>query len=375
MKTVLLKALALFFMLGSWVFSPAALGADSAALQKAKKEAEAKGYAFLTDRDEIVAKAKKEGRLRAIGSMESATIKATIAAFTKRYPFIDFYFQESTGSDAAQRLLLEVKSGVAKEWDVVGLSTDFRTEYIPYLWKADILAMVERGILRIPPQMIDPKQRNIASFQSRFAVTAYNKNLVPANQLPKVWEDLLKPEFKGRKLALDIRPTEIAGLVPAWGLEKMLDFSRKIATQNPFWVRGATRTLTSVLAGEIPMMVGPNFHTVKGVQAKDPAGVLQYAILEPVPLTLALQMGILAASPHTHAALLFFEWMASPEAQKIADENEPMNSSVYVRGGAVEQELKGKKLSIPSWEDYQRIGEWQSKIFEAFGFPKAELKK
>lgn len=63
--------------------------------------------------------------------------------------------------------------------------------------------------------------------------------------------------------------------------------------------------------------------------------------------------------------------MASPEAQKLADEHEPVSSSVYVRGGVVEQELRGKKLSVVSWEDQANFGGWQAKVFEAYGFPKA----
>jgi hypothetical protein len=42
------------------------------------------------------------------------------------------------------------------------------------------------------------------------------------NLVPKTLEDLLRPELKGRKFAVDIRPKDVAGLVPAWGLEKTL---------------------------------------------------------------------------------------------------------------------------------------------------------
>ena len=339
----------------------------------AKKEAEAKGYMYLTDRDEIISRAKKEGRLRVLTSVEPATLKASSAVFTKKYPFISLDVQHFTGTEAAQRILLEVQSGAARDSDVISPFPDFLKEYIPHFLKIDILGMAGQGVLQIPLQMIDSINRNLAAFHSRFQVTAYNKNLVPANQLPKVWEDLLRPEFKGRKFAVDIRPTEIAALVPAWGLEKTLDFARKVAAQQPIWVRGASRTLPVIVAGEVPMMIGPNFQTVKRAQAKDQAGILQYVILEPVPVRLAEPLGIVATSQHPHAALLYLEWMAGPEAQRIADEYEPLGSSVYVRGGAVEQELRGKKLTVVRWEDYQHIGQWQSKIVEAFGFPKADV--
>jgi iron(III) transport system substrate-binding protein len=220
--------------------------------------------------------------------------------------------------------------------------------------------------------MVNEKNRSTVALLSRFQVTVYNKNLLPPDRAPKTWEDLLKPEFKGRKFAADIRPTEIACLVPVWGLEKTLDFARKIAAQQPIWVRGGTRTITSIAAGEVPMMIGPNFTAVKRAQGKDPTGVLQYAILEPAPVRLAVEEGIHAASQRSNAALLWLEWMAGPEAQKLADEHEPLASSVHVRGGAVEQELRGKKLSVVSWEHLQNVEKWQGQVFEAYGFPKAE---
>jgi ABC-type thiamine transport system substrate-binding protein len=375
-KLANLKALALSALAASWLFSLAALAATpSQSLVKAKKEADAKGYAFIANRDEIVTKAKQEGKLRVLAEMEPPNIKASIKAFMKKYPFINLHIEEITGTDAARRNILEIKSGMAKDWDILHLSTDFYNEYLPYLWKIDIFGMAQQGVLQIPTPMIDPKHRNVVGYFSRFQVTAYNKNLVPAEKVPKLWEDILKPEFKGKKFAADIRPTEIAALVPAWGLEKTLEFARKVAAQEPLWVRGGSRTITAITAGEIPMMIGPNFHTTKRAQGKDATGNLQYIALEPVPVRLSLEEAIQAGAQHPHAALLWLEWMASPEAQKLADEHEPASSSVYVRGGIVEQELRGKKLSTVSWDHHQHMDQWQAKVFEAYGFPKAETKK
>jgi len=132
--------------------------------------------------------------------------------------------------------------------------------------------------------------------------------------------------------------------------------------------------LTSMMAGEISLFIGPNHSSVKRAQRKDKAGRLDYVILEPVPVRLTLEEAIQAGTQHPHAALLWLEWMASPEAQKLADEHEPLASSVYVRGGAVEQELGGKKLSVVSWEHHQNMETWQAKVFEAYGFPKSETK-
>ena len=343
----------------------------TSALVNAKREAEVRGYIFIISHDEIVTKARQEGRLRVLGGMEPPTMKATAAAFMKKYPFINLQIQEITGTDAAQRNILEIKSG-ARDWDVHRLSTDRYPDYLPYLLKVDLLGLAEQGVIRIPPPMIDPNQRNAVAFYNRFQVTAYNKNLVTPTQVPKSWDDLLKTEFRGRKLMLDPRALSVSALVPAWGLEKTLDFARRLAAQQPVWVGSNSRGMGALLAGETPLLVGGNLSTVIRAQAKDPAGILQYVILEPVPLRLGELEAIQSNAQNPHAALLWLEWMASLEAQKLADEHEPLASSVFVRGGAVEQQLRGKKVSVVNWENQLQVEEWQAKIVEAYGFPKAE---
>ena len=348
--------------------------ASTADILKASREAEGRGYAFLTNRGEIVANASKEGKLRVLAELQAPTIKATSRAFMETYPFVDLHVEEIRGADVGQRMLLEIKAGVARDWDILHVSTSLYSQYLAHLWKVDLLGMATQEVLSIPPQMIDPRNRNIVSYFSRFQVTAYNSQLVPADQVPGSWEDFLKPELKGKKFAVDIDATAVSSLVPAWGLEKTLDFARKLAAQNPIWVRGGTRTLTVVAAGEIPLFLGANFTAVSRAQRKDPLGRLRHTVLEPVPVRFAMPEGIMAGSKRFHAALLWLEWMASPKAQQLIDEHEPLASSIYVRGGTVERETRGKRLSEVSWEHVQRMGDLEAKVFEAYGFPKAEIK-
>src|SRR5688500_12776147 len=219
----LLAAIVLCIMLADASF----IFAGQASPPAKSKQADAKGYVSFGNHSEIVEKAKKEGKLRILVNMDPATLKAAGKAFNQKYPFINLHAQEITGTDMAQRNVLEIKSGQARDWDIIYPSRDLYSEYLPYLWKVDLFGMAERGILQIPAAMIDPKNRNVVAPYTRRIVSAYNKTLVSPEQLPRSWEDFLKPEFKGRKFAVDIGPRPIACLVPAWGLEKTLDFARK----------------------------------------------------------------------------------------------------------------------------------------------------
>ena len=53
--------------------------ASSQALMTAKKEAEAKGYSFAINREEIVTKARKEGKLRVLSRLETEVFKPMVA--------------------------------------------------------------------------------------------------------------------------------------------------------------------------------------------------------------------------------------------------------------------------------------------------------
>src|SRR5262245_65445280 len=110
------------------------------------------------------------------------------------------------------------------------MANDLYNEYQPYQKKLDILGMSENSVLQVHPKMIDPKNRNVASVTSIVQIGAtYNNKLVRPDKAPGTWEDYLKPEAKGKKTMADIRPTEIAALGPARGVQHPLETARNIA--------------------------------------------------------------------------------------------------------------------------------------------------
>lgn len=351
---------------------PVALNAAAApaALQKAKQDAEAKGFVFETSRDEIVAKARKEGKLRVLTSLEMESLKPVSDAFRKKYPFIDLRAEEIAGTDTYQRMLLEMKSGTASGWDVNYLTTDFYDDYFPHQKKFDILGMAQQGVLQIPVAMIDPVNRNIVCYGTNTQVVAYNKKLISEDKVPNTWEDFLKPELKGKKFLVDIRPQEVANLVPAWGLEKTLQFARALAAQNPIWIRGHSRALGAMAVGEYPMLLGANLNSTKRAMEKDRTGALAYKVAEPVPLRIAEHEAVFEKAASPYAGLLWLEFVASAETQNII--NRDHKGSVYFPGTTPYQLTQGRKVTVIGWEHAPQLEELQKKVFEAYGFPKAQ---
>jgi ABC-type Fe3+ transport system substrate-binding protein len=326
------------------------------------------GFVFATRRDEVIAKAKREGSLRGLLGLEREAIKHIKEGFGKKYPFIRTNFEEITGTDAAQRFLLELKAGRVSEWDIAHISPDFHVEYLPYLERLDLVGMAEQGVLQIPSQMLSAKRRNIIAAGSVVDVAVYGKNLLSLGQAPKTWDDFLKPEYKGKKVALDARPLALATLFPALGKDWVLNFARKLAAQDPIWVRTHPRTLTALEAGEFPLFLGTYYHTVMNLRAK---GMQNLAVvsLEPVPVRLLSVYGLVKGSSSPHAAMLFFEYLSGPEAQNILDEIEPLKSSIYSPHSKLQQLVRGKKVSVMDWEHIDKMGSYMKDISEAYGFP------
>jgi ABC-type Fe3+ transport system substrate-binding protein len=350
--------------------SPTAHATAAASATKAKHEAETQGYAFELRHNDIVSKAKREGRLRVITSLEDDKLKPVAEAFRKKYPFIELRAEEIGGTDTYQRMLLEMKAGAARGWDINFIAGDFYDEYLPHQKRFDILGMAQQGILQIPVGMIDPVNRNIVAYTTNTMVVAYNKNLLSDEKVPTQWEEFLKPEFHGRKFLADIRPQFTSALVPAWGLEKTLQFAKKISAQNPVWVGGHSRAISALSTGEHGVYFGANLTGTKRFMSKDVTGALRYKIVEPIPIRIGDHEAVFEKADSPYAALLWLEFVSGPEAQKLIEAG--FKGSVFSPGTTAFQVARAKKVSLVDWRHYTKMQEYLRLVIEAYGFPKAE---
>jgi ABC-type Fe3+ transport system substrate-binding protein len=370
------------FMTAGLVFCAVALGmlADSAGagtapgaeLAKARKEAESRGYLFYANRDEIVAKAKEEGRVRVLSNMDPDNIEALRKAFMKQYPFIDVRAERIAGVEGGQRFALELQAG-RSNWDVFEVAQELYQDFLPHLKKFDILGMAKQRVLQVPGEIIDPTNRNVISLASTIYNLAYNKNLVAPERVPNRWEDFLRPEFKGRKFMVEIRPTGMATLAAGLGEEWMLDYARKIKDQDPVWVRGISRATTAITTGEQSMLHLSYYHSCIRAKRKDISKSLECKLIEPVPVRTQEMTAIAQASPNAHAGLLWLEFQTAPAAQTIIESLEP-KTSVFVPGSEAANVTRGKKLALNSWDTLPNSNKWEKNALNAFGLPRATFK-
>ena len=188
-------------------------------------------------------------------------------------------------------MILEMKSGAAKGWDVNFMAPDFYNEYLPYQRNSTCTGWCNMAYSTCH-RNVDPINRNVGAFLSISQVVAYNKKLISEDKVPSVWEDFLKPEFKEKKILVDIRPQEIGNLVPASGSREELKFSKSLAQQNPIWIRGHTRVLAAMAVGEYPMLLGANLNSTLRAIKKERAGVLAYKAVDPIPVRIHGHEGV-----------------------------------------------------------------------------------
>ena len=127
-------------------------------------------------------------------------------------------------------------------------------------------------------------------------------------------------------------------------------------------------------AGEYPMLLGANLSSSIRAIAKDKAGVIAFKVVEPVPVRIADHEAVFEQAESPYAGLLWLEFVASTEAQKFIEDNDN-KGSIFAPGTTAYKLTHGKKLSLVAWEHSPKLEEYQKKVFEAFGFPKAERRK
>jgi iron(III) transport system substrate-binding protein len=324
----------------------------------------------FTSHDDIVKKAEATdgGKVDILLSLDN--LDAVAAGFEKAYPKLKAHIVEFTGTDVYQRFALEAEAdAVSDDWDVAYAPPENYAEFQKLMANYDFVKLSADGVLDIPEKMIDQDAKKVVSASSQIGAIGYNKDLISEDELPKTWEDLLDPKWKG-KFVLDVRPSNMAPMVAVWGEDKTYAFAKKLAAQDPVWVRGNTDALTRIQAGENELMVFANYHSGIRAMEKDPKSALRMKLIDPIPVRVGESLGIFNSdiANNPAGAALFIEWMSSPAAQAILDQD-PLKSSIYSDTGRIGQIVKEHETATADFDRFAEMEGYMGKIVEAFGFP------
>jgi ABC-type Fe3+ transport system substrate-binding protein len=259
--------------------------------------------------------ARKEGQVVLYSAaIVNQALRPLAEAFMKTYPFVKMTFWRGdteeiiakiSAEERANNLVADVLegTGVGELAVQAGLTQPY---YSP---------MIEA----MPERYRDPRGQWTSTRLSYFSV-AYNTKLVPPDQVPKSYDDLLDPRWRG-KLAWRVgtasgTPLFITTIRLARGEDKAAEYFHKLAAQKMInFGSGSARTLVDrVIAGEFPIAVNIFAHHPQISKAK--GAPVESQLMDPVPSS-AGTMVIPKGVRHPYAALLLADFILSKEGQQI----------------------------------------------------------
>ncbi len=266
--------------------------------------------------------ARKEGRVNLYSSLVPKDLVTLASAFEKKYGVKVVYWR--AGSEKVlQRAVTEARAG-RREADVIETNGPELEALAEEKVIAPATSAHEKDLM---PAALRPDKR-WTGLRLNLFVQAYNTNLVKKEDLPKTYQDLLDPKWKG-KLAMEAQDLDwFAAVVTGMGEQKGLDFFRKLVATNGIELRkGHTLLAGLVAAGEIPLTLTLYNHNAEKLQRN--GAPIQWFTIEPAYARVN-GIAVTKAAPHPHAALLFFDFMLGPEGQKILQKAEyiPVNLKV-----------------------------------------------
>ena len=302
---------------GTAVLSFFAAPALFLALDKCALAASVEEVALLksTNREKVLAEgAKKEGRVNFYtGLIVDQVVRPVKDAFEKEYPFLQVEFFRGNSERVAQRVLTEYQ---AKRYEVDVVSGSAATTMVQ---RAGYMQRFFSPHFAEYPSELKDAKGFWGSTNVYFMTLGYNTRSVKPGELPKTYDDLLNPRWKGQMMWSTSRgsgaPQFIGNIFVTMGQEAGKAYMQKLKQQNiAKSTASARQILDLVIAGEYPIAIQIfNHHAYISKSAGAP---VDWQPLEPVTAT-NNTIGLAKNAPHPHAAMLFLDFVLSKKGQQV----------------------------------------------------------
>lgn len=313
--------------------------------------------------DELAAAAKKEGVVDfyAPSTLTPQGAQALREAFNSKYHLsltLNYYPSGSMTRDIGKIVGLSA-AGVAPEWDLMVVHDAGHAT----LWLRKLHWPFDYRKLGVDAKMIHYDGGTVA-FANQFVLPAYNRKVLPPADVPRKWEDLLDPKWKGGKLGMGTATHHLARLATAWGEEKATAFVKGLAKQTP--QLGTLGALYSRLQlGEILLMITLTDSFVHRAKVTG-APIVHAEGIEPV-ISPAYNAGVLKGASHPNAGHLFAAFLTTPEAQAIW-EKYGGQTSAFVPGTTAYKYAQGKKVLYMTQEHAEMVDRLTREYGKILGF-------
>lgn len=304
------------------------------------------------DREQrILENARREGVVVIYTSLAPPESGPLTQAFKKKYGIkVDLW--RSNSEKVTQRAVTEARGNRFSVDVVETIGTDLermsREKIFAEFHSPHIADLIQSAI---------PSHRSWFPDRISYLGVGYNTKLVRKEDLPRTYEGFLDPKWKGR---IGIEASDavwLAGIVKSWGQDRGMKFFNGLSAMKPDVRTGHTLMTQLVAAGEVP--VGLTTYSSGAVSGKRSGAPIDWVPVEPV-IAQPLGIGLAKNAPHPHAALLFADFVLSPEGQELFNSlgRPPANTKVKTGLGNFESVMMDPAAELDEDGKWQKL--WQA---------------
>lgn len=301
------------------------------------------------DRQRILEEgARKEGKLTLYTVGIPQTLRPKVTAFEKRYPYIKVEVWRAGTTELVPKVFEEYQAG-RHVVDIIELT------------QGGELALEERGIIQpfYSPNMAFIQENAIRRAPGGTAFSAgyyenghslgYNTKLVPKAEVPKTYQDLLDPKWKGKMaITSDMTGRNWVGLMAETYGE---DFVRRLAKQDiAIQVLASVALIQMIANGEYAL--SPSVADAHVAESKKHGSPIDWVALEPVFINLG-QVTSPKYPVYPHAAMLYIDFSLSRETGEIFKAKGNVSPRKDVPGGTTYKKYYGpySTKQLAQWDE------------------------
>ncbi|TRZ56771.1 MAG: extracellular solute-binding protein [Rhodocyclaceae bacterium] len=276
------------------------------------------------DRDQrLLDAARQEGTIAWYTSLSTKESMPLAKAFEKKYG-IKVELWRATSDKVVQRVISE---GQARRFVVDVVETN--GPEVEMIAREKLLSeFFSPHFTDFPPTAIAPSRLWVTDRLS-FFVVAYNTNKIKREDLPRHYEGFLDPKWKGQ-IGIEATDSEwMATIIKQLGTERGMKLFEKLAEMRPDVRKSHVLLAEMVAAGEVPVALSAYDSNSESLKRR--GAPIDWAPVEPV-IGRPQGIGVAKQAPHPHAALLFADFVLSPEGQELFQSMGRVPASMKVKG-------------------------------------------
>lgn len=321
--------------------------------------------------DKTIAAAKKEGVLEFYGpsTLTPEGCRKLGEAFNKRYDLNLKVTYNPSGSMTRDvgKVVGMAATGVPPEWDMMAVTDAHHGR----LYLRKLHEKFDYQTLGVDTKVIHYDNSTVA-FANQFVLPAYNKDILPAGDVPKSWDDVVSPKWKGGKLAVIHSTHHLARLaVGPWGEAKTTAFVEKLAALKPILGRPGEQ-FNRLITGEVLLCATLQNSFIHRAKRRG-APLVQAEGIEPV-ISPQYHAGVPKNAPHPNAGHLMVAFLTTPEGQKIW-EKYTGHSSAFVPGTTAYRYAQGKQVLFMTQDQAKDVSRLSKEYGSMLGFRTKKKKK